>query len=466
MELETHYALRCLLDAQAGLRSLAPDLARSRCRLDKIMKTKGLEAARPIHDSIVRGKSKIGELLEKSRLSLLEIGKEDLASAAQKLRGSVLRFPVMASDYSSLLAGVEKFAGLLPIQDDGLSAALGHLANLAKIGYYPTDSGHVAYLRKALLFPESSEVNLLDPCCGEGLALEQLAQGHRCHTFGVELDNSRARQACEHLERVAMGSYFYSRISHNAFQVLFLNPPYLSTIGANGARAREERRFLVETIPHLAEQGVLIYIIPYYRLTPDIARVLCDNFRELSVYRFLDKEFSKFHQIVVLGRRTPKRDGSDQVPAFLSTVEFLEQIPTLDKLPQESYVLPSASSKVQVFYGSVFNETELARQMEMSGLVKKMYREESVLDRLDKQPLLPLKVGQVGLLAGSGMINGYADCEAPHIIKGYMEPQETITINSESQSNQHAPKIMYQHNKKSHRLKINILTPHGLKSLS
>ena len=72
----------------------------------------------------------------------------------------------------------------------------------------------------------------------------------------------------------------------------------------------------------------------------------------------------------------------------------------------------------------------------------------------------------MGLLAGSGMINGYADCEAPHIIKGYMEPQETITINSESQSNQHAPKIMYQHNKKSHRLKINILTPHGLKSLS
>ena len=48
-----------------------------------------------------------------------------------------------------------------------------------------------------------------------------------------------------------------------------------STIGANGTRTREERRFLIETIPHLTELGVLIYIIPYYRLTPDIARVLC-----------------------------------------------------------------------------------------------------------------------------------------------------------------------------------------------
>lgn len=466
MEIETHYALRCLLDAQTGLRSIAPELAKLRRRLDKIMKAKGLEAARPVYDAIVRGKRKLCELLEKSRLSLLEIGKDDLASAAQKLRSSVIRFPVMAPDYSSMLAGVQKFTDLLPIKDDGLSTALGHLANLAKIGYYPTDSGHVEYLRNALIFPESSEVNLLDPCCGEGLALEQLALGHKCHTFGVELDDSRARQACEHLERVAMGSYFYSRISHNAFQVLFLNPPYLSTIGVNGARTREERRFLIETIPHLAEQGVLIYIIPYYRLTPDIARVLCDNFQELSTYRFLDREFSKFHQIVVLGHRTPKRDGSSQVPAFLSTVEILEQIPTLDKLPPESYALPPASAKVQIFYGSVFNEIELARQMEMSGLVKKLYREESLLDRMDKQPLLPLKVGQVGLIAGSGMINGYADCAAPHIIKGYMEPQETITITSDLQSSKHAPKVLYQHNKKSHQLKINILTPHGLKSLS
>ena len=194
--------------------------------------------------------------------------------------------------------------------------------------------------------------------------------------------------------------------------------------------------------------------------------MLCDNFQELSTYRFLDREFSKFHQIVVLGHRTPKRDGSSQVSAFLNTVESLEQIPTLDTLPPESYALPPASAKVQIFYGSVFNEIELARQLETSGLVKKMYREENMLDRLDKQPLLPLKVGQVGLIAGSGMINGYADCESPHIIKGYMEPQETITITSELQSSKRAPKIMYQHNKKSHQLKINILTPHGLKSLS
>lgn len=309
-------------------------------------------------------------------------------------------------------------------------------------------------------------VNLLDPCCGEGLALERIAQGQNCHTFGVELDDSRARQACEHLERVAMGSYFYSRISHNAFQLLYLNPPYLSTIGANGTRTREERRFLIETIPHLAEHGVLIYIIPYYRLTPDIARVLCDNFEKLSVYRFCGKEFTKFHQIAVLGCRIPRKDGSRLAPAFLSRVEILEQIPTLDELPPESYALPPATAKVQIFYGSVFNEVELARQLESSALCKKLYREENVLDRMDKQPLLPLKVGQVGLIAGSGMVNGYAGGEAPHVIKGYMQPEETITVTSAPQQDPNASQMMYQHNKKSNHLRINILTPHGIKSLS
>ena len=210
----------------------------------------------------------------------------------------------------------------------------------------------------------------------------------------------------------------------------------------------------------------MIYIIPYYRLTPDIARVLCDNFEKLSVYRFCGKEFTKFHQIAVLGCRIPRQDGSRLAPAFLSRVEILEQIPTLDELPPESYALPPATAKVQIFYGSVFNEVELARQLESSALCKKLYREENVLDRIDKQPLLPLKVGQVGLIAGSGMVNGYAGGEAPHVIKGYMQPEETITVTSAPQQDPNASQMMYQHNKKSNHLRINILTPHGIKSLS
>ncbi len=83
--------------------------------------------------------------------------------------------------------------------------------------------------------------------------------------------------------------------------MLFLNPPYLSVLNESGGRARHEKRFLVESLPHLMVGGLLIYIIPYYRLTPDICRILCDNFSDVSVWRFTDAEFKRFKQVAILG---------------------------------------------------------------------------------------------------------------------------------------------------------------------
>ena len=37
---------------------------------------------------------------------------------------------------------------------------------------------------------------------------------------------------------------------------------------------------------------------------------------------------------------------------------------------------------------------------------------------MENVPLLPLNIGQVGLIGGSGLINGYVDCENRTVIKG------------------------------------------------
>ena len=47
---------------------------------------------------------------------------------------------------------------------------------------------------------------------------------------------------------------------------------------------------MIESLPHLMYGGLLVYVIPYYRLTPDICRVLVDNFEGLTVWRFTDGE--------------------------------------------------------------------------------------------------------------------------------------------------------------------------------
>ena len=63
------------------------------------------------------------------------------------------------------------------------------------MGYYPTESENVEHILKGITFPDGITTNLLDPCCGEGLALRKLAEGNKCYTYGIELDESRAEQA-------------------------------------------------------------------------------------------------------------------------------------------------------------------------------------------------------------------------------------------------------------------------------
>lgn len=297
-----------------------------------------------------------------------------------------------------------------------MPGGVGHLMNKIKMGYYPTDLEHVKMIKEGLLFPES-KVNLFDPCCGEGFALDMLAMDTDSDTFGIEIDENRRTEAERRINHMGFGSYFYSRIGTEAFHCIFLNPPYLNQIGKDGLRTRSEKRFLVESLHHLMRDGVMIYIIPYYRLTSDICRVLCDNFRNISVYRFLDSEFSKFNQIAVLGIKKERDDGSEAAEILSQYATHKERIPLISELKQESYPLPNITKEVDLFRGAEFNLGELKRQLDRSKSIDMLF-EKSRLEQMEHRPLMPLNLGQIGLIGGSGLINGYVDCDEPHIIKG------------------------------------------------
>ena len=92
-------------------------------------------------------------------------------------------------------------------------------------------------------------------------------------------------------------------------------------LGENGQTGRDEKRFLVNGLCHLMQGGQLVYIIPYYRLTADIARILCNNVERLSVCKFCGKEFQRFRQVAVLGIRKPRDNGSKEVLGLLRQVQ-------------------------------------------------------------------------------------------------------------------------------------------------
>ncbi len=336
--------------------------------------------------------------------------------------------------------------------------------NNVRMGYYPTDPDNISLILRGIHFPEGVTTNLLDPCCGCGKALRQIAQGNNCYAYGVELDESRAEEAQTRLHRVGFGSFFYSRVSHEAFHLLFLNPPYLSVLNESGGRSRHEKKFLIESLCHLMDGGLLIYVIPYYRLTPDICRILCDNFDDLSVWRFTDGEFRRFKQVAVLGKR--KRRDAD-LPDTLWLERYAESpaaIPCLTELPEDRYPLPAKPMEVPCFKGEHFNQKELEQQLRRSGSFAQMMAR-SELDSGAKRPLLPLSISQIGLIGGSGMINGLIECDSPHIIKGRIvkvlrtESEEKFNYRGDHMGSEVREVI-------SNKMIFNVLTPHGFRALT
>lgn len=458
------YAVEQLREAQKRLLDMSQSLVIWRARVEKYRST-DLALARETFSELQNVRRKLAETLGETQLLMMEAEEYQTASIAGKLRGGLLGFDLMSGNYRPVYDTLRSFAESLPVEGTTNAAIVGRLMNNIKLGYYPTDPDNIALMLRGIQFPEGVTTNVFDPCCGCGKALRQTAQGNNCYAYGVELDESRAEEAQTRLHRVGFGSFFYSRISREAFHLLFLNPPYLTVLNASGGRSRHEKRFLIESIPNLAYGGLLMYVIPYYRLTPDICRILVDSFDDLTVWRFADAEFKKFKQSVVLGIRK-RRDLEPKDTLWLERyAENPASIPSLVELPEDRYALPGKPLEVSVFQGEKFNQNELEQQLRRCDSFTQMMSWRSELDDGTKRPLLPLSISQIGLAGGSGMINGLIECDSPHVIKGRIvkvvrtEKKDQINYKGDYMGAEIRETI-------SNKMIFNILTPHGFKALT
>lgn len=184
--------------------------------------------------------------------------------------------------------------------------------NFIKNGYFPTDAETLQRILR-LLQPSEKPMRLLDPCCGEGAALADLAQSlaersaskPRIDALGIEFDRERAWHAKNLLTRAIHADVHDVIIKPRSISALFLNPPYGFGVsdGANARQSHEraerlERTFLKKTVPWLMPGGVLIYIVPYYALDGEIRSFLARNFTGL---RFWMAPEQQFKQCVIFG---------------------------------------------------------------------------------------------------------------------------------------------------------------------
>ncbi len=293
------------------------------------------------------------------------------------------------------------------------------LAGREKMGYYPTPIRIVDLVRSFLSFPAAT-FTALDPCCGEGLALQELIQGTEAVTYGVEPDHHRAGESKGRLDHLLRCGIEETRIAHRSCSLLFLNPPYDQATREEDAVTKTERKekaFLRMIVPYLMPGGVLVYIIPQSRLDKSIARMLAYRFERIAVFRFPDPEYNAFKQIVVFGVRKA-RNTSDQNEATRLERVPMQELPALGQAEEPVYDVPP-SEPLKLFRSTIIDPEELESSLRKSPLWNRFHETTVQRDLTVPRPPLPLHSGHLGLLLAAGKLDGVVgDGKDLHAVKG------------------------------------------------
>ena len=278
------------------------------------------------------------------------------------------------------------------------------LASIAKAGFYPTPDRVTEWIAHAARPLSTDGGRLLDPCCGEGVAAAALAHAWHLEAYGIEIDTQRAKLAASILHRVLRMDYQFVRTPLHAFQVLFLNPPYDSA-AENGKRL--EYQFLRDTTKWLQAGGLLVYIVPQYRVDMRMASFLTAAYEQIAAYRFPDPEYAQFRQVVIFGiAKTEPRKDEAQALALVQACQG-----DLPVLPEQGldYAIPNAESTTRFFFrGSEIDPADALAEAQARGV----WHSAEWHDWLNPpqgqlatfQPLVPFKKGHLASVIAAGLM--------------------------------------------------------------
>lgn len=286
-----------------------------------------------------------------------------------------------------------------------------------KMGYYPLPESEGVKLRSVLSYSQPSSV--IDPCVGQGTALQTITEDASARLYGVELDAERARIASSKGIETIQGNTFDAIVHSESFSLLYLNPPYDSEIGSIANR-RTEAMFLEHTYRWLAIEGVLIFVIPFERLH-DCVGVLSSHFAVLNVYRMTDPDSVQYRQIVVFGIRREVRgyavENNKRQLHSVGLYGSFQKLPELEPGVCAPYVVPGSDAVEMSYRGLPYDLLE--DLLPHSGA----WRQAAPLllphdDIATGRPITPLHGGHVGLLCTAGLLNGvFGDGDDRHIAR-------------------------------------------------
>ncbi|EGY27069.1 hypothetical protein DA2_0665 [Desulfovibrio sp. A2] len=291
-------------------------------------------------------------------------------------------------------------------------------ASQAKKGFYSTPPHLLSLIAAYFRVLDPEDTRILDPCAGEGEALDLLGQhlGLQRHLlFANELDETRA-QACSRRGLVAVCGDATEELDapFGGFSLLYLNPPY--DFEGNG-EGRTEDKFLRSTLPLLCQNGILIFVVQLAVLRrPEFRKSIPLLLKDICMFRFPDSDFEAFGQCVLIGR---KARGESKV----ETARFEAEIYTHRVLGEDvqlaPWIVPGAPVRRQHFSFFSRNLTAaltadlLASPVAQKALAMGLTRS---TDRTLRS-LMPLRAGHLAVTLATGVMDGaYRDPETGNIL--------------------------------------------------
>ncbi|MDT0498594.1 DUF6094 domain-containing protein [Algiphilus sp. W345] len=244
--------------------------------------------------------------------------------------------------------------------------------NFIKNGYFPTDADTTLRLLQAIEPCPAGELRILDPCCGEGVALAEVKHhlgSERTTAYGVEYDEERAWHAKTLLDHCIHGDLQDCVIGRRQFGLLWLNPPYGDLVTdrqgvatSQKGRQRLEKLFYQRCHSDLQYGGLLVLIVPVYALDRELSGWIATHFDRVRVF---GAAVDTFRQVVVLGRRR-RADGTDT--ALRARLEAIghgdaEAPPLPEVWTGERYTVPPATSPEVRFAAGRLDPKQLADEI-------------------------------------------------------------------------------------------------------
>ena len=300
-----------------------------------------------------------------------------------------------------------------------------------KMGYYPLSEAEGVKLRSLLSFAGLASV--IDPCVGQGTALELVTSDAPVRRYGVELDAERAGIAGSKGIETIQGNAFDAIARPESFSLLYLNPPYDSEIGSIGNR-RMEAVFLEHTYRWLRTDGVLVLVIPCERLH-DCTGILSSHFTSLSVFRMTDPDSVQYRQIAVLGLRREVRgaaiENNKRQLQALGLYGSFQNLPPLETGVCTPYCVPASGLAEMQYRGLPYDLLEdlLPHSGAWRQLASLLLPHDEVATG---RPITPLHGGHVGLLCTAGLLNGvFGEGDNRHIARWRSVKQVTTFVEEE-----------------------------------